>query len=370
MRAHANLRILAGCEVRKLLLKDGAVVGVAADAGAAGPVRIAARETIVCCGAILTPTLLMRSGFGPGALLQGAGVEVARDLPGVGENLQEHPAVGLSCFVRPGHRLAEGIFHQQSHVRFSSCLEGCPPTDMSMSLLARSAWHRVGGQIATYYIWVNRSYSRGYVRLDPSDASAPPEVDFRLLSDPRDLTRLRAGLRRIAAVALDPGMDKVRTEVFPTVFSARVQSVSRPGPWNAARTAALATILDVAGFARRYLIHKLIAPKELRALLADDAALDEYMHAAVAGTWHASGSCRMGRADDPLAVTDPHGRVHKVPGLRVCDASLMPTVPCANTNIPTIMMAERIADLMKGAGRGSPPRCGIRSGCSGEGLKR
>jgi 5-(hydroxymethyl)furfural/furfural oxidase len=293
----------------------------------------------------------MRSGFGPGRLLRRAGVEVARDLPGVGENLQEHPAVGLSCFVRHGHRLADGIFHQQSHVRFSSGLEGCPPTDMSMSLLARSAWHRVGGQIATYYIWVNKSYSQGYVRLQPSDASAPPEVDFRLLSDPRDLTRLRAGLRRIAAIALDPRMDNVRTEVFPTVFSARVQSVSRPGPWNAARTAALATILDFAGFARRYLIHKLIAPKELHELLADDAVLDEYMHAAVAGVWHACGSCRMGRADDPLAVTDSQGRVHNVPGLRVCDASLMPMVPCANTNIPTIMIAERIADLTKAAAR-------------------
>src|SRR5262249_31591942 len=80
-------------------------------------------------------------------------------------------------------------------------------------------------------------------------------------------------------------------------------------------------------------------------LLADDAALDAYLNKAVAGVWHPVGTCRMGT--DALAVTTPRGRVHGVDGLRVCDASVMPSIPCANTNISTIMVAERMADLIK-----------------------
>ncbi|MDP6254254.1 MAG: GMC oxidoreductase, partial [Alphaproteobacteria bacterium] len=79
----------------------------------------------------------------------------------------------------------------------------------------------------------------------------------------------------------------------------------------------------------------------------DDTALTEFIQASVGGVWHASGTCRMGARDNPDAVTDGAGRVYKVEGLRVCDASLMPTIPRANTNTPTIMMAERIADLIK-----------------------
>ena len=82
--------------------------------------------------------------------------------------------------------------------------------------------------------------------------------------------------------------------------------------------------------------------------LCEKSGLDAYLNRAVAGVWHPVGSCRMGRADDPLAVTTPQGRVHGIAGLRVCDASVMPSIPCANTNIPTIMVAERMADLIKG----------------------
>jgi 5-(hydroxymethyl)furfural/furfural oxidase len=80
-------------------------------------------------------------------------------------------------------------------------------------------------------------------------------------------------------------------------------------------------------------------------LLADDATLDAHLNKTVAGVWHPVGTCRMGT--DPLAVTTPQGRVHGVQGLRVCDASVMPSIPCANTNITTIMVAERMADLIK-----------------------
>jgi 5-(hydroxymethyl)furfural/furfural oxidase len=85
-------------------------------------------------------------------------------------------------------------------------------------------------------------------------------------------------------------------------------------------------------------------------LLSDATALDSYLDSAVTGVWHASGTCRMGSAGDAMAVTDHAGRVHGVPGLRICDASLFPSIPCANLNVPVIMVAERIADLINTEG--------------------
>ena len=89
----------------------------------------------------------------------------------------------------------------------------------------------------------------------------------------------------------------------------------------------------------------------MREILASDAALEAHLRGAVAGVWHPVGTCRMGRPDDPRAVTGPSGRVHGIDGLRVCDASLMPTIPCANTQVPTVMLSERMADLIKAESR-------------------
>ncbi|MGV6874076.1 GMC family oxidoreductase [Pseudochelatococcus sp. B33] len=347
VRRRPNLTIVTDCQVARLVSDQTGIIGAELVSGGE-PLRVLAREVIVSCGAINTPALLMRSGLGPAAALREAGVAVHRDIPGVGKHLMEHPAIGISCFVKPGQRhLDQTRHHTQAHLRFSSGVEGCPSGDMHMAVLARSAWHRVGGQLGTYYLWINKAYSQGQVRLRSGNPDAPPDIDFRLLSDPRDLKRMREGFRRIAALALDPGLDDVRLDVFPTAFSDRVRNVSLPGRWNAFQTAVLATILDFARFARPYLIRRLIAPVDIRSLLADDVILDDYLHRTVVGVWHAVGTCRMGPADDPLAVTDNEGHVHDVPGLRVCDASLMPSVPCANTNIPTIMIAERVADLIK-----------------------
>jgi 5-(hydroxymethyl)furfural/furfural oxidase len=351
VRKRPNLRIVTSRQVRRLLVEGDRVVGAELPSDR-GRFDVRARETIVSCGTINTPALMMRSGLGPAHVLRNAGIDVVRDLPGVGEHLVEHPAVGISCFVRPGFRhTVPNRHHTHEHLRFSSGLEGCPKADMTIAVISRSAWHAVGGQLATFYLWINKAYSEGYVRLASADPSAPPEIDFRLLSDERDLKRMREAFRWTAALALDPGLDSVRHEVFPTIFSDRVRNVSRPGRWNAFQTAVLATVLDYVGFARPYLIRTLIAPVDIRGLLDDDDALDAYLHSAVVGVWHAVGTCRMGRADDPKAVTDPQGRVYNVQGLRICDASLMPSVPCANTNIPTIMVAERIADLIRSAAK-------------------
>jgi 5-(hydroxymethyl)furfural/furfural oxidase len=125
-----------------------------------------------------------------------------------------------------------------------------------------------------------------------------------------------------------------------------VRGVSRPGLRNAIQMQALASMLGALPALRGWLIDTLVTSGvTLADLLADDATLDAYLNKAVAGVWHPVGSCRMGT--DPLAVTTPAGRVHGVAGLRVADASVMPSIPCANTNIPTIMVAERMADFIR-----------------------
>ena len=347
VRARPNLTILCETEVTHLEIADGTAMG-ARVRGPEGERTIRARETILSGGAINTPAMLMRAGIGPAEHLAEMGIPVVHAAEGVGRNLHEHPALGLCCFVRPGNRHArEDRHHTQLHLRFSSGVEGCPPGDMKMALLARSAWHRLGSQLATFYLWVNKPYSRGFVRLASPDPADAPEVDFRLLSDPRDLKRLREGFRHIVDLARDPAYDAVRADVFPMVYSDRVRKVSRPTRWNAFQTAVLARMLDAFGFARTWLIRRLIAPVTLDELLADDATLDAYVDRSAVGVWHPMGTCRMGAEDDPQAVTDPAGRVHGLGGLRVCDASLMPAAVSANTNLPTIMVAERVADLIR-----------------------
>jgi 5-(hydroxymethyl)furfural/furfural oxidase len=106
-------------------------------------------------------------------------------------------------------------------------------------------------------------------------------------------------------------------------------------------------MLDVAGPLRGRIVHSLITQGiTAERLVEDENALNDFVCRHVGGTWHASGTCRMGSHADPKAVTSNHGKVWGVEGLRICDASLMPAIPCANTNIPTIMIAERIADFI------------------------
>lgn len=349
VRSRPNLSILTGTEARRILFDGRRCVGaeVAGPDGAVMTLR--ANETILACGAIHTPTLMMRSGVGPSAALRNLDLEVVAGRDGVGANLMEHPNLALSAYLKPKARMSGGDEHQiQAGMRMSSGLEGAPAGDLHMSIVAKSAWHGVGRRLGTLLVWVNKSYSRGAVRLRSADPSRPPHVDFRMLSDERDRARLVAALRVAARTLADPSMREVAGRAFPSVFSDRVRKISAPTSFNAFQTLLFGCALDGAVGLRDWLIRNVITNGlTLEALLADDDAMDAFVSRAVGGTWHASGTCRMGHDDDPMAVTDSRGRVHGVGGLAICDASLMPTIPCANTNMPTMMMAERIADLIK-----------------------
>jgi len=346
VRRRKNLMIRTESYVRRILFEGKRATG-AEIAHAGGAEIVQGRETILTCGTIHSPAVLMRSGVGAPDELGKHDIAVINALPGVGRNLIEHPSVSISCYLGRAGRLANlERHHTQAQVRFSSRLAGCPPGDMCLALLARSGWHAIGQRVGSLYFFVNKAYSQGAVTLKSADPVDEPLVDFRMLSDRRDLERLRNAFRFVAEIMAAPELDGVRSKTFPTNYSDRVRRVSAPGLRNAIQMNAFAKILDTLPPLRSWLIDTLVTSGvTLKDVLTDDATLDAYLNKAVAGVWHPVGTCRMGT--DPLAVTTPRGRVQGVDGLRVCDASVMPSITCANTNLSTIMVAERMADLIK-----------------------
>jgi 5-(hydroxymethyl)furfural/furfural oxidase len=349
VRKRSNLTLRTECLVDRVLFKGNRAMGARFIDVDGTPGEVLAREVIVCSGAIHSPAVLMRSGIGPADELVQQGIFVVADRPGVGGNLMEHPSIAVSALLNKAGRTAYvNEHHEQAIVRFSSGLPDTVPCDMHGAILSRSGWHSLGYRLGTMFFWVNKSYSRGRLRLVSSDPAQEPEVEFNMLSDPRDLERLKQALRFGADTLSASQLNAERSVVFPSSYSPRVAKVAQPGLINGVLRGALSLLLDIAGPFRSLLIHGLVTQGvTLKKLLADDAALSEFVRRNVGGTWHPSGTCRMGRIDDPQAVTLSDGRVIGVSGLRVCDASLMPSIPCANTNVPTIMIAERIADLIK-----------------------
>jgi 5-(hydroxymethyl)furfural/furfural oxidase len=185
------------------------------------------------------------------------------------------------------------------------------------------------------------------VRLSGTDWRQEPDVDFNLLSDHRDLARLTSGFRRIAALHDLPPLQAITSDPFPASFTDKIRQVGTYNTKNKILTRIGATLMDGPAFMRKFIMQGFIMESAgLVKALRDDAALEAYIKRAAVGVWHCSCSCRMGSEDDPMAVTDEQGRVRGVHGLRVVDASIFPVVPCANTNIPTMMVAEKIADAM------------------------
>jgi 5-(hydroxymethyl)furfural/furfural oxidase len=348
VRARPNLTVLTQTVVERILFENRQAIGATLAAGGERQ-TVRARETILSCGTIHSPAMLMRSGIGAAADLDRLGVPVVADRRGVGHNLIEHPVISVSCFLEPSARMRQSDrHHTQAHFRYSSKLDGCPDGDMSLAIIARSGWHAMGRRIGTLYVWVNKAYSQGSVRLSSQRVGDEPVVDFRMLSDERDMLRLRQAFRFVSDIVQSNAVSQTATAAFPANYSDRVRRYSAPGLRNQAIMQAFASILDTLPAMRPWLIRKFVTEgASLSEILRDDAVLDAYITKSVTGVWHPVGTCRMGDASDSLAVTDKSGRVHGVGGLRVCDASVMPSIPCANTNLPTIMVAERIADMIK-----------------------
>jgi 5-(hydroxymethyl)furfural/furfural oxidase len=309
VRARPNLTLWTEARVLKLLTSGQAITGVSVLRGGES-VQVQAREVILAAGALQSPAILLRAGIGPATDLQALGIPVLADRPGVGRNLWEHSSIGvvapLSEQARADASTGKAGSRHQLGIRASSGVDPATPSDLFLHIGADP----VSG-IASAVFWVNKPSSTGWLKLRDADPFSYPEVDFNLLSDRRDLERLKAGLRLIAGYFAAPSLARYGLSLALSRFAA-------PQPGGP-------------------LVHD---------LLQDEAALETYLRTNVGGVWHASGTAKIGRADDPQAVVDNAGRVYGVTGLRVADASIMPTVPTANTNLPTLMLAEKIANAI------------------------
>ena len=214
--------------------------------------------------------------------------------------------------------------------------------------VTKSAWHAVGERIASFLTAVYHTCSeRGEVKLTSRDWREEPLVEFNLLSDRRDLERLMQAFRMMGKLYATPAMQGATADPFPATYSDRVRRIGVVNTKNRLITAVAGALLDGPTALRGYMIRNLITEGfAFEEVMGDDEACEAFVRKAAIGVWHASCTCRMGRPDDPMSVVDTQGRVKGVQGLRVVDASIFPVVPCANTNFPTLMSAEKISAAM------------------------
>jgi choline dehydrogenase len=298
-----NLKVLTGAEVRRLLIVDGACTGIEYSRDGLISTVEAGREVILTAGAIGTPQLLMLSGIGPAEHLSSVGIDVAHHLPGVGNNLHDHPMstvvydVSTPLAFDPHNIYGQGV--------------GLVQTDPSadgpdLQILFISQPYRAGNMsgpdngYAIGFSAVTPS-SRGTVRLADSDPATRPLIDPDYLGDEKDVAVMTEGLRIARLIGSRDALAQVRG------------SEAQPGT-----------------------------------LVADDAEVRQYLRDSLLVYFHYAGTCRVGT--DDLSVVGPDLRVHGISGLRVADASIMPSPVSANTNATVYAIAEKAAALiMSGA---------------------
>ena len=319
-----NLKVVTGALVDRVLIEDGRACGVVYRLGGEEHVVRANGEVVVSAGAMASPGILMRSGVGPGEHLQSQGVAVRHDARGVGRNLQEHSSVHNSRLVsvptynaikNPLRLAAEGL----NYILFRRGMLATPAVhamasarshpgalhpDIRLQMmpfcndLERKAPHKQSG--IAFSIGNLFPKARGEIRLKSADPADKPVIDYRLYEHPEDLAVTRAGMRLVDKLFASPALAKfVVGHNFPPAGE------------------------------------------------HTDDELDALIRAYSGVGFHPVGSCRMG--GDKESVLDPQLRVRGVGGLRVIDASVMPLLPSANTNAPTIMIAEKGADLIRQA---------------------
>ncbi|MFF4579753.1 GMC family oxidoreductase [Streptomyces sp. NPDC001389] len=308
-RSRPNLTILGRATADRLTMRDGRVRG--AEVLVDGRRETLEADTfLVACGAFGSPALLLRSGIGPAGHVREAGIRPAVDLPGVGANLVDQPGVFVP--LAPTAELNAALAAKEeagelyvSRMLIRAASKVCPEGSWDLHLLP-SAGDPLFGTLppgeyeAGISAFLMKPRSRGRVRLRSADPHAPLDIDPAFLTDPagHDIAALRSGLGLVE------------------------------------RLAATAEFKPLAG------------PLEGR---PPHDLPDEELRARLGTYWHPVGTCAMGRHDDPAAVVDGEGRVRGVDNLRVADASVLPTVPAANTQLPVLALAELLADAVKEA---------------------
>jgi choline dehydrogenase len=331
--SRSNLRVETNALTARVLFEGKTAVGVEYIQNGQRKVARAAREVILCGGAINSPQLLQLSGVGPGGLLSEHGVEVVKDLAGVGENLQDHYMIATTW------RLKAGV--------------------ISVNELTKGA--RIVGEALKYafqrrgLLTLSAAHIAAFCKSRPDLAS--PDIQFHILPATYDMEKIASEQKMV--LEDEPGLTIAPCQLRPESRGhIRIKSPD-PTVYPAILANYLADPLDqevaVAGlkWARRIAAQKALEPFMEKELLPGDefktdAALLGFARMAGSTLYHPVGTCQMGHG--PNAVVDPQLRVHGVERLRVVDASIMPRLVSGNTNAPTIMIAEKAADLILGRG--------------------
>ncbi len=297
-RARPNLQILATVLARRLVVHNGRAVGVEIEvAGEVSTVR--GRLIVLSAGSLQTPPILLRSGIGPARELDRIGIEVLRDVPGVGEHLCDHPALAVLCRVTDPSILDLDQPIVQTILRYTA-----PGSEARNDLQIEAfSFSPRGGAPDCFAIAAVLEEVKGHgrLRLDSADPHAAPIAEQRFCEDERDVSRLSAAFRDAIAFT--------QTKAYSGI----IKEVLFPSPDRD---------------------------------LSDDALAGLLRRLSASG-FHPCGTAKMGPASDPGAVVDQFGRAHAVEGLVVADASIMPSVPRANTNLTTIMIGEKIGEWIR-----------------------
>ncbi|MDE2167740.1 MAG: GMC family oxidoreductase N-terminal domain-containing protein [Alphaproteobacteria bacterium] len=348
VRRRTNLKILPETRVIKLTLDANRVSGVEVEH--AGQRRmLSAHEVILSAGAIHSPTLLLRAGIGPAAALVRLGITPVADRVGVGQNLQNHVFVHFALTLNPGSGLPNnGRHYAVAGLRLSSGQADCPSGDLLLCAMGRVSARPFGLRVGMVAAALYAPYSRGELHLSSPDPHQSPQISFRLLSDERDATRLVAAGRFAETLLLDPAVKNCCREVFLLPQDPPLRRFNDRGIVGRAKSLLASAVIEGPALVRRWAIARTIKPGRLLTDRDHHVPLSapEILSAA-APMFHPVGTCAIGREDDPLAVVDSECRVYGIQNLRIVDASIMPRIPSANTNVPTIMLAERAADLIR-----------------------
>jgi 5-(hydroxymethyl)furfural/furfural oxidase len=346
VRPRRNLAIANGASATGLTFEGSRVTGIDAEIGGEKK-QFRAREVILSAGGIFSPAFMLRSGIGPAAQLRPLGIEVRADRKGVGENLSNHAIVFIGLLQRPGSRQSRSVRpHPMSALRYSSRLPGAPASDMYINVQCKTSWSPLGLQVANLAPTLLKPMARGRVTL-PAPGAAYPCVEFNFVSEELDLRRFMQGFRRAVEIIAHEKVRAVSSLTFPVKFTDRLRRLNRISAANKIASGTLAKLIDVVPPLAGPIFSTLADRRvDLATLVEDEEALAEHIRENVAGMFHPVGTCRMGRANDPAAVVDSTGRVRGIENLRIVDASIMPTLPRGNTNLPTIMLAEKISAAM------------------------
>ncbi len=325
-RSRANLEVRTGVIVDRIVFEGRTATGVSFSAGGRIQTATAKREIIVSAGSIGSPALLQRSGIGPTAVLQRAGVDVVHNLPGVGENLQDHLEVYFQykcmqpislnskldlvskfligtkwMLTRTGlgatnHFESCGFIRSRAGIRYPDIQFHFLPAAMRYD--GRAAFNGHGFQV---HVGPNKPTSRGTISIRSASTTEHPDIRFNYLSTERDREDWRTCLRLTREILGQPALDAYRgEEIQPAVDFDDVDTV------------------------------------------------DAWVRQNVETAYHPSCTCKMGSNDDPTAVLDPDCRVRGIDKLRVVDSSIFPAITNGNLNAPTIMAAEKAADMIRG----------------------